>query len=64
MTVVSAANCISTAGGYVIADENGGLRALNDTEEKEFQLALYGGEIVRGRLKVLNPLRIRGPLLN
>lgn len=64
MTVVSAANCISTAGGYVIAVENGRLRELNDKEEREFQLALYGGQIVRGGLRVLTPLQLRKPILN
>ena len=45
LTVVSAANCISVAGGYVIAVENGGFRTLNDKERL----------IVRGRLRVIRP---------
>jgi hypothetical protein len=41
-TVTSAAACISSAGGYVIAAEEGVLRALTDPEEAEFQQARYG----------------------
>ncbi len=41
-TVTSAVACISCAGGYVIAVEDGVLRELNDVEEAEFQLARYG----------------------
>ena len=64
LTVISAANCISNAGGYVIAIEDGKMRALNDHEEKQFRLALYGGNIVSGRLVVFTPLKISNPLLN
>jgi len=46
-TVISAANCISEAGGYVIAVEKGKLRTLNDAEEKLFRVALYGAETSR-----------------
>jgi hypothetical protein len=42
LTVYSAAACIATAGGYVVADEYGVLRALSDTEELEFQKAMRG----------------------
>jgi hypothetical protein len=42
-TVTAAAACISSAGGYVVAVENGVLRALTDEEEVEFQTAMYGG---------------------
>ncbi len=45
-TVISAVACISAAGGYVIAVEDGQLRELNDSEEREFQLAMYRGEIL------------------
>ena len=38
-TVTAAVACISCAGGYVIAVENGMLRALTDDEEAEFQRA-------------------------
>lgn len=41
-TVIAAVVCISSAGGYVIAVENGRLRALTDAEEAEFQHAMYG----------------------
>jgi hypothetical protein len=45
-TVVSATACISCAGGYPIAVDNGVLRALNDAEEAEFQEAMYGSQEV------------------
>ncbi len=38
-TVTTAVACISCAGGYVIAVENGALRALTDDGEAEFQRA-------------------------
>ena len=41
-TVTSAVACITCAGGYVIAVEKRGLRALTDAEEAEFQDAMYG----------------------
>jgi hypothetical protein len=41
-TVTSAVPCISCAEGYVIAVEKGVLRAMTDTEEAEFQQAMYG----------------------
>jgi hypothetical protein len=41
-TVYSAAACIHSAGGYVVAVEDGVLRALSDTEEVEFQKAMRG----------------------
>jgi hypothetical protein len=48
-TVISAIARISAAGGYVLAVEDRQLRELNRSEEKEFQLAMYHGEImVRG----------------
>ena len=44
-TVTSAVACISCAGGYVIAVEKGGLRALTDLEEVEFKKAMYGSTV-------------------
>ena len=35
--------CMSKPGSYVVAIENGRLRALNDAEEAEFQRAVHGG---------------------
>jgi len=43
-TVASAVACISTAGGYVIAVENGQNRELNTEEERQFQSAMFGIE--------------------
>jgi len=45
-TVYSAAACIHSAGGYVVAVENGVLRALSDTEEVEFQKAMRGQHLL------------------
>jgi hypothetical protein len=61
-TVISATNCISVAGSYVIAVENGEYRALHDREEAEFQYALYGGE--RTAHSPLVPGRVPDLLLN
>ena len=41
-TVISAAACISSAGEYVVAVENGFIRALTTVEEVEYEYALYG----------------------
>jgi hypothetical protein len=41
-TVHSATACISSAGGYVVAVEEGQMRALTDVEESEFQEAIRG----------------------
>lgn len=41
-TVISAAACVSSAGEYVVASENGLIRALTIVEEVEYQYALYG----------------------
>jgi hypothetical protein len=43
-TVTSAAACISSVGGYVVAVTKGRLRELDDTEEAEFQRAMCGTE--------------------
>ena len=50
-TVISAVACITNAGGYVIAVENGLMRELNEAEEKEFQNALYGGVVEERAIK-------------
>jgi hypothetical protein len=42
VTVTAAAACISSAGGYVIAMQDESPRALSDSEEAEFQHAMYG----------------------
>ena len=41
-TVISAAACVSSAGEYVVASENGLIRALTTVEEVEYEYALYG----------------------
>ena len=53
-TVTSAANCLTVAGSYVIAVENGELRELNRGEELEFQPARYGGDraVVRSLIRL------------
>jgi hypothetical protein len=45
-TVISAVACLSAGGGYVVAVEDGQLRELSSSEEKEFELARYHGEIL------------------
>lgn len=63
-TVISAANCISEAGGYVVAVENGKYRALNDGEEELFRLAYSGGNAVARRFVEFKPVRALKPSLN
>jgi hypothetical protein len=46
-TVTSAAACVSSAGGYVVAVENGKLRELNEVEEAEFQRAMCNSEPIK-----------------
>jgi hypothetical protein len=41
-TIISAAACVSTAGEYVVASENGLIRALTTVEEAEYEYAQYG----------------------
>ncbi|HEV2961925.1 MAG TPA: hypothetical protein VG649_08895 [Candidatus Angelobacter sp.] len=41
-TIYSATACISKAGGYVVAVENGEERSLTDLEEAQFQAAMSG----------------------
>jgi hypothetical protein len=63
-TVISAANCISEAGGYVVAVEKGKLRALNDGEEELFRLAYYGVKARARRFVAFKPARALKPSLN
>jgi hypothetical protein len=63
-TVISAVACSSEAGGYVIAVENGHLRALNDAEEEAFLLAAYGVNAARKRLVMFKPIAALKPSLN
>jgi hypothetical protein len=52
-TVASAVACISNAGGYVIAVENGQLRKLNEEEEKQYQSTMYDTEPFRHQSRPL-----------
>jgi len=47
LTVVSAVACISAAGEYIVALEDGFFRALNDKEQVEYEYAVYGRAIKR-----------------
>jgi hypothetical protein len=47
-TLVSAVACISSAGEYIVAQEDGVFRALTDVEQVEYKHAIYGGAIDRG----------------
>ena len=61
-TVISAVACTSVAGGYVVAVEDGQLRELNNSEEREFQLATYHGEVlVRGIIRLWRKLATNIP---
>lgn len=42
-TVLSAAACVSSAGGFVLAVEDEQLRELGPAEEREFNQAMHGG---------------------
>lgn len=57
VTVISAVACIATAGGYVVAVQDGELRELSPKEETEFQFAMYGTE-AKDRSRVLTPLKV------
>lgn len=41
-TVTSATACITSAGEYIVAEEDGFFRSLNQAEEAEYQYAIYG----------------------
>lgn len=62
-TVVSAVVCAqsASAGAYVIAVERRELRELNDSEEQEFQLAMYGAKTEKPKLARFELLK---PVLN
>lgn len=65
-TVTSAAACITSVGGYVVAVTKGRARELNDTEEAEFQRAMLGSdEKERVKKKAVDALRLAmlGPLI-
>jgi hypothetical protein len=57
--VSSAAACISSAGGYVVAVEDNKHRALNDAEESEFQWAMCGDEVVKAKTPTTQTLLIQ-----
>ena len=63
-TVTSAVACISCAGGYVVAVENGARRQLNAKEEAEFQYSNYGIEPERGQAGAVVPMIPAKALLN
>jgi len=63
-TVISAANCISEAGGYVVAVEEGKYRALNQGEEELFRLAYYGVNATARRFVEFKPVTGLKPSLN
>jgi hypothetical protein len=63
-TVISAANCIAEAGGYVVAVEKGRLRALSEPEEELFWQAYRGKSAVARRLLGFRSLELLKPSLN
>jgi hypothetical protein len=46
-TVISAVACISAAGEYIVAQQDGVFRALTDVEQVEYEYAVYGKAIER-----------------
>lgn len=46
-TVISAVACISSAGEYIVAEEDCGFRELNNVEQVEYEYAIYGRAIDR-----------------
>ena len=63
-SVISAAACISNAGGFVVAVEDRNLRELNEKEESDFQIAMYASHLVRGKMRARMPLRSLKPIWN
>jgi hypothetical protein len=65
-TVLSAVVCAQSAGAgsYVVSVEDGQYRALNNKEEREFQLAMYGPAILGDSARTLPSLRLSAPILN
>jgi hypothetical protein len=66
-TVTSAVACLSCAGGYVLAVENGVQRTLNDAEQAEFHTAMFGtkaesaqDDSPKGMFAIASGLRTRG----
>jgi hypothetical protein len=41
-TVISATACITSAGDYIVAQEDGVFRALTKVEQAEYEYAIYG----------------------
>ncbi|HEX7288357.1 MAG TPA: hypothetical protein VF532_19390 [Candidatus Angelobacter sp.] len=41
-TVISAVACMSSAGEYIVAVEDGVIRALTNVEEVEYEYSIYG----------------------
>ena len=64
VSVISAVACVASAGGYVVAVDEGQLRELSPKEEIEFQFAMYGTGLLRDRLRALTPLKVLKPILN
>jgi hypothetical protein len=52
-TVASAVACMLSARDYVIAYENGVVRALNAREEAEYEYAVHGGKLSRRTISLL-----------
>jgi hypothetical protein len=46
-TLVSAVACLSSAGEFIVAKENGFFRALTNVEQMEYKHAVYGRAIDR-----------------
>jgi hypothetical protein len=66
LTVVSAVVCAQSAGAgaFVAAAEDGIVRPLDEAEEREFQLAMYGTGVVRRRVRRIRALSALKPILS
>ena len=65
-TVVSAVVCAQSdgSGAYVAAVEDGIVRQLDEAEDREFQVAMYGAGGVRRQVRRIRALSLVKPLLS
>ncbi len=62
-TVISAANCISLAGSYVVAVQGGEKRALTNAEEVKFQHAMFGTPLPAKRRRMGFSIKVRATVV-
>lgn len=66
LTVVAAVVCgqSACAGAYVVAVEDGAHRELNERENREFELAMYGTGVGCERIRALRTVSLRKLILS